>query len=175
MKLSEVKILNYRNLKEVNISLNRITILIGENNSGKSNVLKALTLPFMNDEVGNLNKNLGWHDINNSAKESYFNFLRSNMEKIKKNEIELQEFSKFIPVVSVEVTFTPDGADEYYVHKWIASVDTDDPQYSIQYKYAVQNPLKLLELVTNILKINSSIDNIKMNLLPMEFYKYDGL
>lgn len=172
MKLSKVKICNYRNLKEVEISMNRITILIGENNSGKSNILKALTLPFLNDEVGNLNKNLGWHDVNNSAKDSYFNFLSSNIEKIKKHEIEVQEFSKFIPVVSVEVTFSPDGADEYYVHKWLTSVDTDDPQYSIQYKYSVQNPQKLLDLVTNIIEKNSSIENIKMNLLPMEFYKY---
>ncbi|MEC0107367.1 AAA family ATPase [Paenibacillus taichungensis] len=172
MKLSKVKVLNFRNLKCIDISLNRITILIGENNSGKSNLLKAITLPFLNDEVGNLSKKLGWHDINNSAKEMYFNFLKTNKERIANQEINLEEFIKIVPIVTVDVSFSPDGSDEYYIHKWITAIDEEVPQYSIQYKYAVQDHQKLLELVTNILITNSSIDNIKMNLLPIEFYKY---
>lgn len=172
MKLSKVKVLNFRNLKCIDISLNRITILIGENNSGKSNLLKAITLPFLNDEVGNLSKKLGWHDINNSAKEMYFNFLKTNKERITNQEINIEEFIKIVPIVTVDVSFSPDGSDEYYIHKWITAMDEEVPQYSIQYKYAVQDHQKLLELVTNILMTNSSIDNIKMNLLPIEFYKY---
>lgn len=59
MKISKLKIQNYRNLTDVNIELNRVVVFIGDNNSGKSNLLRAITLPFMNDEVGSINKNLG--------------------------------------------------------------------------------------------------------------------
>ncbi len=40
--LSEVKIRNFRSIKEVNVKLNRASILIGENNSGKSSFISAL-------------------------------------------------------------------------------------------------------------------------------------
>ncbi len=37
MKISNVVIKNYRNIKDINISLNDNVVLIGDNNSGKSN------------------------------------------------------------------------------------------------------------------------------------------
>ena len=40
--ISEVKIRNFRSLKEVDIKLDRASILIGENNSGKSSFIDAL-------------------------------------------------------------------------------------------------------------------------------------
>lgn len=80
MKLLKVKVFNFCNLKCIDISLNRIMILIGENNSGKSNLLKVIIFLFLNDEVGNLSKKLGWYDINNLVKEMYFNFLKINKE-----------------------------------------------------------------------------------------------
>lgn len=50
MKISRLIIKNYRNLKDVDIYLGETVVLIGENNSGKSNLLRALTLPFLTDE-----------------------------------------------------------------------------------------------------------------------------
>lgn len=45
MYLSNVCILNYRNFKHFNMSLNEgLSIIIGENNVGKSNFLEALSL-----------------------------------------------------------------------------------------------------------------------------------
>ncbi|MDT4299942.1 AAA family ATPase [Staphylococcus haemolyticus] len=76
MKISNVVIKNYRNIKDINISLNDNVVLIGDNNSGKSNFLKALTLPLINHETGYVNKLLNWQDINKEAKEDYFNFLK---------------------------------------------------------------------------------------------------
>jgi putative ATP-dependent endonuclease of OLD family len=40
--ISEIKIRNFRSLKEVNVKLHRASILIGENNSGKSSFIDAL-------------------------------------------------------------------------------------------------------------------------------------
>jgi putative ATP-dependent endonuclease of OLD family len=42
IKIVEVRIRNFRSLKEVNVSLDWLTVLIGENNSGKTSFLDAL-------------------------------------------------------------------------------------------------------------------------------------
>lgn len=46
MKLTEISITNYRALRDVTIPLSRFGCLIGENNSGKSSFLQALSLFF---------------------------------------------------------------------------------------------------------------------------------
>ena len=44
MRISRVRIDNYRNLRHVDVELGNIVALIGENNSGKSNFLRALSI-----------------------------------------------------------------------------------------------------------------------------------
>lgn len=174
MLISNVKIKGYKNLKEVNLKLNRLAIFIGENNSGKSNILKALTLPFLNNEIGNISKTLGWDDINRSLKNSYFEFIEENIEKIKKSEMEVEEFEQVVPFVEVKVTFTPNEADEFYVRKWNNSLDSDEGLYEIEYKYSVENLKQLLEHINSILKDKSKndVEKMKLNLLPIEMFKY---
>jgi len=152
--------------------MNKLVIFIGDNNSGKSNLLKAITLPFINDEVGSLSKNLGWQDINNTAKEKYFEYILENMEEIKRENVELQEFIDILPFVKVEVTFVPDGAEEFYVHRWINAIEDETPRYAIRYKYYVKSPNDLLVHLARILRDTDSIENIKMNLLPIEMFEY---
>jgi len=41
---------NYRNLKNIDIHLSDTVALIGENNSGKSNLLRAVTFPFLTEQ-----------------------------------------------------------------------------------------------------------------------------
>ncbi|MGT4651179.1 ATP-dependent nuclease [Bacillus cereus] len=174
MLISSACIKGYRNLKEIDLKLNRLVIFIGENNSGKSNLLKAMTLPFLNNEIGNVNKNLGWDDINNELKKKYFDFVKSNLEKIKQKELEIKDFESIIPFVSVKVTFEPKGADEFYVRKWNNSLEDGKSLYQIEYKYFVESPKQLLEHITNILadKTQNDVDKMKLNLLPIEMFKY---
>ncbi|MGS4992809.1 ATP-dependent nuclease [Bacillus cereus] len=174
MIISKAHVYGYRNLKDIEIELNRLVIFIGENNSGKSNLLRAITLPFLNDEMGSVSKILGWHDINNDLKKEYFEFIVDNFERIKESGVEVEEFTNFIPFVTVNVTFKPNGADEYYVRKWNNSIDEEEPLYQIEYRYYVENPNQLLEHVMKILsdKSKDAIENIKMNLLPIEMYKH---
>ncbi|MFK5710237.1 AAA family ATPase [Lysinibacillus boronitolerans] len=63
MRISKLLIHGYKNIKDVCLELNRLVIFIGENNSGKSNLLRATTLPLVNNEIGAVNKNLSWQDI----------------------------------------------------------------------------------------------------------------
>lgn len=52
MKLTSLSIANYRALREVTIPLSRFGCLIGENNSGKSSFLQALSLFFSGSKLG---------------------------------------------------------------------------------------------------------------------------
>lgn len=174
MLISSVRIKGYRNIKSVDLKLNRLVIFIGENNSGKSNLLKAITLPFLNNEIGNISKNLGWHDINNDLKNTYFDFIKTNLEEIKDSKLDVKDFERTIPSVSVMVTFEPQGADEFHVRRWNNSLDDEKPLYQIEYRYFVENPNQLLEHITKISsgKCKDDVDNMKLNLLPIEMFKY---
>lgn len=175
MKISSIHIRNYRNLEEVILHTNQIVILIGDNNSGKSNILRALTLPFIHDEIGGISKNLGWHDINSKAKDKYYEYIEENFEAIKNGESNLKEFSEKVPFISVEVTFEPSPqktAEEYYVRNWINKIDGERTTFCIRYEYQVEEPNELLDYISNVLKDADTIDNLKMNLLPIEFFKY---
>ncbi len=57
MKIKNLKIKNYRNLKDISLDFNDLTILIGKNDAGKSNILKALDLFFKWDE------SIDWKEI----------------------------------------------------------------------------------------------------------------
>ena len=172
MKISHVSIRNYRNLEEIDIETNKINILIGDNNSGKSNLLKAITLPFINDEIGTINKNLGWQDINTNSKELYYQFIEEHLEEIQNNTCNVDDFYKVIPVVSVDIRFEPKGSDEYFVRKWKNDLVGDSNSSSIRYEYCVENQNDLYKHITKILSGVDSIEHLRMNLLPIEFYKY---
>ncbi|MCD5324329.1 MULTISPECIES: ATP-dependent nuclease [Pontibacillus] len=176
MNISNIKVNNYRNLKEVDIDTNEVVVFIGDNNSGKSNLLRAITLPFMNHEIGSINKNLGWQDINSETKQDYYSFIDAHLDEIKDDKCNLDQFISHIPSVSVEVTFTPQElAEEYYVRNWTTSLDTITPTFTIRYEYNVEDPKDLLRHISDILQNVDSIDNLKMNLLPIEFYKYQTI
>lgn len=175
MKISKAYIRGYRNLKKIDIEFNRLVIFIGENNGGKSNLLRAITLPFKNDEIGYVNKNLGWNDINNDSKNKYFGFIKENFERLQKNEVEIEEIKTILPLVSVKIVLKPErDIDKYYLRKWNNSLEEDKSYYSIEYRYEIGNPKELLDYLKDILiEINKgSIEDVKMNLLPIELFKY---
>ena len=68
MYISSIKIKNFRNFDNIDIDFHEgVNVLIGHNNSGKSNLLRALSLIF-DDSV---RKQLSVEDFNNSlTKES---------------------------------------------------------------------------------------------------------
>jgi putative ATP-dependent endonuclease of OLD family len=43
IRIFEVRVRNFRSLKSVDIMINRLTVLIGANNSGKTSFLEALS------------------------------------------------------------------------------------------------------------------------------------
>lgn len=181
MKISNIIIKNYRNIKDINIRLSNIVSFIGENNSGKSNVLRAITLPFLSTELGYNNKNLSWFDINNEAKDQYYQFILENQEAIVNESLDIESFLEVIPTVTVEVHFEVKDIELYFVKDLANGIDqAGNINYGIRYDFSPKNAKDVLDRVKEILtshengsKIDkSSIDTIKMNLLPIDLFSH---
>ena len=51
IKLEKVKIKNYKSLKDISFSVKNNLVLVGKNNSGKTNILEAMNLAFSYDSI----------------------------------------------------------------------------------------------------------------------------
>lgn len=179
MRISRIQIQNFRNIKFTNVRLGDIVTLIGENNSGKSNFLYALTLPFLSDD-NNISKNLSWTDINSEARDEYYQFVLEKKDEILAETLTLDEFASKLPVVSVEVDLVPEEEELYCVKDINYSVDADGKIiYGLRYEYRASHPEEILAQVRSILRSEQIdpqlIGRIRMNLLPTRLYGHSTI
>lgn len=176
LKITHVKIRNYRNLRDIDIGLAETVAIIGENNSGKSNFLKAITLPFLTDDNTHISKKLSWIDINNETKKCYYKKIILNQNKIRNDQITVEQFAEFLPTVSVEMNIQASGAEEYYVKDMSYAIEDGEIQYGIKYEFAPKNCADIFRVVKEVVsqtEINdANLKEVKMNLLPVEYYNY---
>ena len=168
MRISRVQIDNYRNLKHVDIELGSIVALIGENNSGKSNFLRAISIPLSSED--SRSKRLSWYDINKDAKKQYYEFLKKKKQEIIDGSITLYEFILHIPSVSICLEFTPANTEHYNIKDIL--IDPEKWVGGIKYRFFIKKPDELLARVRCILVSSADDDSIQMSLLPMELYDY---
>ncbi len=169
MRISRVQIDNYRNLRHVNVELDNIVALIGENNSGKSNFLRALSIPLSSDDTG-VSKRLSWFDINKDVKKQYYEFLKVNRSSIIEGSLTVEAFLPQIPTVTIRLDIIPETTEHYDVKDIL--VDEDTWTGGILFQYFIKKPEELLNRVRNILINEAEDDNVQMSLLPMELYDY---
>lgn len=166
MIVNYVRIENYRNFKYFETTLNKLAIIIGENDSGKSNFLHALKLPFCSSELEFRNKNLLLLDFNaESVKEFY--------DKIKSGAAD-KELSDSIPIIRVTVRFDDIGSDHYakaIVGNWIKT-DNGNIVYEIQYNYQPKNEKDFLELTKKLIQGSDANKKDLSLLIPTELYEY---
>ena len=82
MYIKEVKIENFRNFKSITIPLNKFTILIGENDVGKSNLIKAIRLVLNNNTFEYSSKTLGITDFNKEAIQEFKTIIRDKNKEV---------------------------------------------------------------------------------------------
>ncbi len=176
MRISNIVVKNYRNLEDIDIAIGDIVAIIGNNNSGKSNLLKAVTLPFLADEIGYIGKHLSWFDINNNAKDRYYSFLLENKSNLVSNITTLEEFEQYIPTVYIEIEIKPEETELYYVRDLACEIDEKDIRFRLYYEFSPKSNMEVFDFVKRILVMedidNDTISHLKMNLLPIELYKY---
>ena len=162
MKISRVIIKNYRNLKSVEVDLGNIVTLIGENNSGKSNFLRALSIPLLSDDSGT-SKRLSWYDINREAKEAYYSFLNENKDHILDGSLPVEQFLHALPEVTIKLYFQPNEDEHYDVSEILCEDETGHWVGGICYRYYISKPEELLKRVRHILSSDSYNQRTQMS------------
>ena len=74
MYIKKVTINNYRNFRSFVAQLQQLTVVIGENDTGKTNFFTALSLPLSGNQIDFNHKRLSVSDIN---KDAVIDFLTS--------------------------------------------------------------------------------------------------
>ena len=115
MYIKNIHIENFRNFQYIDIPLNQFTIIIGENDTGKSNLLDAIRLVLNNNGLQYFSRSLSITDINEESVERFQNYLQENAKEISE-KLEDKDFMKSvykkIPIVKVKITFV-DAKTEY--------------------------------------------------------------
>lgn len=177
MYINEVKIKNYRCFEDFSARLNQFTLIVGENNSGKSNFIKALSLPLTMGSLDFSQKRLSIADFNSSIVERFlkkaYEYYRLKSEEQLQDE-NLKSLKLLIPIIEVELSFT-DPKDNYelsLIHSFLVEEDKK-PTFKIKYIHEPKNDdeflLRAKELVLSIEDINE----LKWQLLPIDSYEYD--
>ncbi len=164
MYIRKVTINNYRSFRTFEAKLQQLTVVIGENDTGKTNFFTALSLPLSGNLIDFNQKRLSVSDIN---KDSVIDFLTS----VVNDDTEENQLKK-IPKVSVTVEFA-DPKDAYetaLLAKWIVA-DRDEETYKIRYDFKPKDDKDLLEVVKKSLA-GKTLDDINWFTLPVELYDY---
>ncbi len=162
MYIKKVVIKNYRSFRSFEATLQKLTVVIGENDTGKTNFFTALSLPLSGNQIDFNQKRLGISDIN---KDAVIDFLTSVIN----NDANLLQK---IPKVSVIVDFAEpkDSYETALLAKWLVS-EGDKDTYKIRYDFKPKDDNDFLEVVKKILD-GKTIDDINWFTLPIELYDY---
>ena len=169
MRICRVQIDNYRNLRHVDVEFGSIMALIGENNSGKTNFLRALSIPLSSDDT-NVPKRLTWYDINMEAKKHYYAFLKANRDSIVNGSMPLEKFLAIVPIVRIQLYLQPENNEHYNVNDIL--INHGNWMGGILYQFFVNKPEELLDRVRTILTNEPDDNVVQLSLLPMELFDY---
>lgn len=126
MRIRKISIRNFRNLSRVDIFPRGITVILGENNTGKSNFLHALRLLF-DPQAESLRLALSQEDINDNARikgENYFSITVELGDLQNHIEVEIC-FRERIDQDQEETFVTIEGKyepDDDGIYTWITQV-----------------------------------------------------
>ncbi len=175
MYIKRVNIKNFRNFKTYNIELKPFSIIIGENDIGKSNFLDALCLPLSNNDFQRRNKSLMLSDINRNAIEEFIEYIEKNRDQIDsdiKNENDLTEVFKLIPKVEVSICFVEakNSYERALLKDWIDEDDDKKIGYGVKYIFQPKKNIEVVEFLLDVCVNNGDLTNL---IFPVNLYDFN--
>lgn len=128
--ISRVKIKNFRNFKDVDFSLGHKAVIIGENNVGKTNFLRALQLildPSLSDEERYLEETDFYSGIDNPMENGEIIEISIYISNYSNN--------KTILAVLADATINEDGKEKLLITYKFEPIQRDDGK--IEYEYHI--------------------------------------
>lgn len=173
MYISKIRIENFRTFYDTEVALYRKTILLGENNSGKTNLMLAMTLPLAVSDVGAFRKRLDWDDINTQSREKYIDFINHHITEIKNGSMTKEQLRPNIPCVTITLTFCPeDNSDDiYYLKNLLSELTLEEEVFTIKYRYYIKDVEKLLAKLKEVVNSGNYGQGIVHSLLPFDLYE----
>ncbi|WP_417657990.1 ATP-dependent nuclease [Pseudidiomarina aestuarii] len=166
MYIRTVEIENYRAFKSFEIRLSPLSLIIGENEAGKTNLFDALALPLKNNDISFNKKRLSVSDINREAIKDFYQAIIKGKED--------DEIKALIPKVRVEVEFTEPKniIEEGVIGKWIIGEEADD-SYKIRYDFRPKDADHFVKTAKELLEGIKDIKDTRWFNLPIELYDYN--
>jgi len=178
MRVKHVWVKGYRNLRETDFSVSERLVLIGENNSGKSNVLKAITYPMSTGDEGPYVRSMSPRDLNDLDKEEYFAFLKEHIKDLVDQDVLpelLKKFELIIPKIIIRLQFEVDRNSMFYFEKLCTKGENEELTYELEFRYQIQDLNKLIERFKELMVAspNQEFDvmQYQINLLPASLFK----
>lgn len=165
MYISRVSIENYRGFKSFSTKLQQMTVVIGENDAGKTNFFSALALPLSGNSIDYNQKRLAVSDINIYCIEKFF---RAVLNRESDDVLTL-----LIPKVKITLDFSS-PTDEYerqILGRWLYD-DAGEECYRIRYEFKPKDDANLIEAVKDLLEGVEDIASARWFTLPTELYEY---
>lgn len=166
MIINYIKIENFRNFQLLETSLTKLSIIIGENDSGKSNFLHALKLPLSTNELEYRSKRLVSSDFNSDSIKLFYKTLHDKPKDI-------LSITSTIPIIRITLRFS-EIEKEYeraIVSNWLTEID-GKPTYEIQYVFKPKSETDFIEYAREQMKgYEEDFENFSF-LIPTEFYDY---
>lgn len=140
MYIKKVTIKNYRSFRSFEAQLQKLTVVIGENDTGKTNFFAALSLPLSGNQIDFNKKRLNITDFN---KDSVIEFFKSIIN-VEEESIQVRKIPKVF--VTIEFSDPKDSYETAILAKWLVA-DDDKDAFKIRYEFKPKNDTDLLEAV----------------------------
>lgn len=165
MYINKVVIENFRNFKSFEIELKAFTIIIGENNIGKSNLLEAISLVLSNDIQAYKKRRLEIEDINFEA-----------ISEFKRNIIKKEIEDVVFPEVRVDLYVKePNWDQETVIDNWWYDFKNKIARFSYLFSYKSKNKKQFLLRQKENISGKSEIEAIEYIDFPIESYEFELL
>lgn len=169
MYISNVHIENFRNFTNIDVPLKPFSILIGKNDSGKSNLIEAINILLYNSRGNYYAKSLSKYDFNHIAVQMYETRIKSIYDDLKNKEEGDSFIDSFVnsimeiaPKVVIRIRFS-DAKNSYeqsLLRDWLNG-NEQEQYFEVEYKYHIKNRSK----------ITKRIHELKNQELLEKFYK----
>lgn len=151
MYISNVHIENFRNFSTVDVPLKPFTIIVGKNDTGKSNLVDAINILLYNSKGNYYAKSLSKYDFNSQCVNEFVSKMKAIYEGIKDDfnaDIYAAELVKNAPIVIIRMQFedakTP--YEQSLLRDWLNG-DEKLQFFEIEYKYYLKDNKRLNKLI----------------------------
>lgn len=145
MYINKLQIKNYRNLHDFSIQLKPKTLIIGENNVGKTSLLKALSL-LLNNEIGGIRSRV--------LRIEDFSFDVLHSFKCSVSNVDIDPSEVVFPQIEIIATFTDfiDEEEKTIVSEWHSNEAHTEAQLCFTFGCSLRNRVEWVKNIRDSLK-----------------------